>query len=197
MAELEREGMVRGYTVDGCQYWEVVNFNKHQKIDKRADSKLPSWEKRDLRQSPPIPPEKLAEPADSTPIPPEKLPRKGKEQGKDGNGKEQPRNEFADLLFSAFKEEMGSPYKHSREDFIGLAAILKSETKDEVMLRWRRGLRKKKDTGYGPSTIAQLASGKFWNDLAIERRPLGSKQAQPEPEYFQGTGEITAEDIPF
>ena len=104
-----------------------------------------------------------------------------------------PQNEFAEMLFDAFKEEMGSTYKHSKEDFIGLAGILKAETKDEVMLRWRRGLRKKKDTGYGPSTIAQLASGKFWNDLAIERKPFGGKQAQAEPASFVGHGEITSE----
>lgn len=43
--ELETEGHVRRYTVEGQSYLEVVNFVIHQKIDRPSKSKLPPFEK--------------------------------------------------------------------------------------------------------------------------------------------------------
>lgn len=42
LEELEREGCVELYTVDGSSYLEITNWRKHQKIDKPTASKLPS-----------------------------------------------------------------------------------------------------------------------------------------------------------
>ncbi len=41
VAETEREGMTRRYKVDGSTYIEVLNFNRHQKIERPSSSKLP------------------------------------------------------------------------------------------------------------------------------------------------------------
>lgn len=107
-----------------------------------------------------------------------------------------PRDELADALCASFLSETQKAYKPSKADWIQLSSLKATETPSEIAVRWTRGLRNAKSGAFpGVSTFAQLASK--WNDLAIERRPLGSKQAQPEPDYFQGTGEITAEDIPF
>lgn len=42
--ELEREGCVRRYEVDGSIYLEICNWLKHQKIDKPSKSRLPSFD---------------------------------------------------------------------------------------------------------------------------------------------------------
>lgn len=52
--EIRREGLVNIYLVDNQEYLEIVNFAKHQKIDKRSASKLPSSE--NPPESPRIPP---------------------------------------------------------------------------------------------------------------------------------------------
>lgn len=44
LSELEREGCVVRYAVDGSSYVEVANWLSHQKIDKPTPSKLPSSE---------------------------------------------------------------------------------------------------------------------------------------------------------
>lgn len=43
LEELEREGCVARYMVDGATYLQVVNWGKHQKIDKPSKSKLPAF----------------------------------------------------------------------------------------------------------------------------------------------------------
>lgn len=43
MEELEREGCIRCYRVDGQSYVEVANFLNHQKIDHPTKSKLPPF----------------------------------------------------------------------------------------------------------------------------------------------------------
>lgn len=61
--EIRGASLIRIYVVDNVEYLHIVNFNKHQKIDKRTHSKLPP---------PPTFPE-------SSPNPPD---------GREGNGKE-------------------------------------------------------------------------------------------------------------
>lgn len=39
--EIRRESLINIYVVDDIEYLEIVNFSKHQKIDKRTPSKLP------------------------------------------------------------------------------------------------------------------------------------------------------------
>jgi hypothetical protein len=41
LEELERENCIVRYTVDGAKYLQVINWEKHQKIDKPGPSKLP------------------------------------------------------------------------------------------------------------------------------------------------------------
>lgn len=53
-AEIQRQGMVRIYTVDGVEYLQVTQFDRHQKIDKRSASKLPKSPV--ISESPRIPP---------------------------------------------------------------------------------------------------------------------------------------------
>jgi hypothetical protein len=43
LAELEREACIRRYEADGSKYLDVVNWLKHQKIDKPTASKLPDY----------------------------------------------------------------------------------------------------------------------------------------------------------
>ena len=39
--EIRREKLISIYVVDSIEYLQIVNFEKHQKIDKRTPSKLP------------------------------------------------------------------------------------------------------------------------------------------------------------
>ena len=41
IGELRRESLVTTYEVDGQRYLHVNNFSKHQKVDKRTESRLP------------------------------------------------------------------------------------------------------------------------------------------------------------
>jgi hypothetical protein len=41
LGEIRREGLIVGYEVDGKEFFQIVNFHKHQKVDKRTPSKLP------------------------------------------------------------------------------------------------------------------------------------------------------------
>jgi hypothetical protein len=43
LAELEREGCIRRYVVDGSTYLEVCNWLKHQKIDKPSKPQFPEF----------------------------------------------------------------------------------------------------------------------------------------------------------
>ena len=67
LAEISGAGLVTIYTIGGKDYFQVVNFSKHQKIDKRTQSKYPS---------PPKSPDKSPE-----------ITLEGK--GKEGKGKEE------------------------------------------------------------------------------------------------------------
>lgn len=44
LGELEREGCVRRYEVDGSTYLDLPNWLKHQRIDKPSKSRLPAFE---------------------------------------------------------------------------------------------------------------------------------------------------------
>jgi hypothetical protein len=45
--ELEAIGFIRRYQLKGSNYLEIVNWSKHQKVDHKGASKLPSFEDRD------------------------------------------------------------------------------------------------------------------------------------------------------
>lgn len=49
LGELEAEGCVRRYCVDGSQYLDIPNWLKHQKIDKPSASKLPEFDERSVK----------------------------------------------------------------------------------------------------------------------------------------------------
>ena len=72
--EIRRESMVLIYEVDGKWYLQIVNFGKHQKVDKRTPSKLP-----------PPPPNTQGAPPNPAESP-RTVPTEGK--GREGNGKE-------------------------------------------------------------------------------------------------------------
>src|SRR5689334_1625155 len=44
LAELEREHCVVRYSINGDDYLQVVNFQKHQRIDKPSPSKIPPFD---------------------------------------------------------------------------------------------------------------------------------------------------------
>lgn len=44
LTELEREGCIRRYEVNGSHYLEIVNWLKHQKIDRPTPSRLPAFD---------------------------------------------------------------------------------------------------------------------------------------------------------
>jgi hypothetical protein len=41
--ELELEKCIRRYVIDGATYLEIVNWKKHQKIDRPSKSRLPEF----------------------------------------------------------------------------------------------------------------------------------------------------------
>lgn len=75
LGEIRREGMICLYEVDGKEYLQVCNFAKHQKVDKRAPSKLPA---------PPNPPES-----------PRIVPTEGIKEGKGSIGANAPDGRYA------------------------------------------------------------------------------------------------------
>jgi hypothetical protein len=50
--ELERENCIVRYIVDGTTYLQVINWEKHQKIDKPSPSRLPSLENGEMLDNP-------------------------------------------------------------------------------------------------------------------------------------------------
>lgn len=71
LGEIRGKLLIQVYAVDGIEYLQIVNFSKHQKVDKRTASKYPS------------PPALSAESPRITP------PDQGRDQGRD-QGKETP-----------------------------------------------------------------------------------------------------------
>ena len=60
LAELEREHCIRRYVVDGSTYLEIVNWEKHQRVDKPTPSRLPefregSWNIREVSNADLVP----------------------------------------------------------------------------------------------------------------------------------------------
>lgn len=96
LGELRGENLIKVYSVDNKEYFEVCNFTKHQKVDKRSKSKHPS---------PPNSPELPQLP------PTEKEREKEKEgdQGKDSGG--------ADAQKSKNYAFKGKIIRLSQEDF--------------------------------------------------------------------------------
>ena len=43
LTELDEKGCIRRYEVDGSQYIEIVNWLKHQKIDRPSESRIPAF----------------------------------------------------------------------------------------------------------------------------------------------------------
>lgn len=70
--ELRINGVIQVYSVNGVEYLQVIQFSKHQKIDKRSASKLPS---------PPNPAESPRPP----PNHPDGMEGNGMDQGMEGN----------------------------------------------------------------------------------------------------------------
>ena len=44
LSELEQEGCIQRYAIDGASYLEITNWLSHQKIDKPSPSKLPAFD---------------------------------------------------------------------------------------------------------------------------------------------------------
>lgn len=92
VGEIQRNGMVQVYVVDGVEYLQVNNFAKHQKIDKRSASKFPvPPNPAEFPRVPPNPSDSTTNPADFRRIPPTD---QGRDQGmegiKEGKGKDKP-----------------------------------------------------------------------------------------------------------
>jgi hypothetical protein len=71
LSELEREGCVFRYSIDGTSYLEVAKWLSHQKIDKPTPSKIPAFDPRHRI---------LANPRESYPL---DLDQRTKDQGRD------------------------------------------------------------------------------------------------------------------
>lgn len=77
LAELDREKCIRRYEVDGAHYLEVINWLKHQKIDKPTKSKLPSFDEGSRI---------VAKPLEASPTDLDLGPGPGKDQGSEPKG---------------------------------------------------------------------------------------------------------------
>lgn len=141
----------------------VVNFSEHQRIDKPKPSKIAPYfnDSKCLRvqdESKTIPRRVQDE---------SQLERKGKEQGKEGKefapAERAPRE--SDRLCDDFEKLVGEKYSwQGAKDGTAFAKLRKEFSLDEILDRWRKGLRA---SGWQQvRTVAQLASK--WNDLAGE-----------------------------
>lgn len=76
---------------------------------------------------------------------------------------------LSDKLVAEFKAATGKPYRFLEADGVQLARLRKTEADEEILRRWRIGLRS--EGFYLTESIAQLAAK--WNSLATEKGPKG------------------------
>lgn len=76
---------------------------------------------------------------------------------------------LSDKLIAEFKSATGKPYRFLEADGVQLAKLRKTEADEEILRRWRIGLRS--EGFYLTESIAQLAAK--WNSLATEKGPKG------------------------
>ena len=101
LAELSGVGLVQIYVVDGVEYLSLPGFSKHQKIDKRAKSKLPDPPtSAESRRLPPTS-------AESPQIPPPDQGREWIKEGKNAAPEKPARDEERDL-FDRGKQLLGA-----------------------------------------------------------------------------------------
>ena len=94
-------------------------------------------------------------------------------------------------LAAVYGQERGAAYKHGGpKDTLAIKALLPVATDDEIVAKWRMGLRA---TGWAScSTFAQL--GSKWNDLAAPVAPakgsvIHNQQAWgPDDDFLTGIG---------
>jgi hypothetical protein len=204
LAELLSVRLVRPYKSGGQTYLEVINFLKHQVINKPSKKTLmpepESFETIEenthygsttgaLREYSGSLPVGLSESSGST------TPRKGREgKGKEGKGKDQsivdekpstvakdenqntsPIKELTSRLTAAFSEVRKEAYLHGgAKDAVALKRLLSFDAA-EVERRWRRGL-SEADRWLNISTFAQLAQK--WNELGSKAQGVVSIPAQ-------------------
>jgi len=84
LAELEAEGCVVRYLVDGTSYLEISKWLSHQKIDKPTPSKIPAPSEGSRI---------LANPRESSPLDQGPKDQRTKDQGGDGEGERAPRSQ--------------------------------------------------------------------------------------------------------
>ena len=214
--ELLGKKLVRPYQARGQAYLEIINFLKHQVINKPSKKTLlPEPETYEiteenkhsgsttvgLRESSGSVPVAVSESSGST------TPRKGREgKGKDlkalspqkpatGAESEKPSTPGFDVkaltnrLMDTFQEVRGQKYLHGgAKDRLALDRLSKFEP-DEILRRWRRGLEEKVNPWLQVNTFAQLAQ-KF-NDLGAP--PVQPKAFPSEPKAERPRGLTPAE----
>ena len=104
LLELEKENCIVRYKADGGTYVEVLNWLKHQKIDKPSPSKIPPFtdDSRILANIPDT-------------VDKGRLGREGKGRDKEGNGEEGNMGEDEQKILSSINEVLGKSFKGSKE----------------------------------------------------------------------------------
>lgn len=125
LGEIRGASLINVYTVDGIEYLQVSGFEKHQKIDKRSASKLPS-------------PQVSAESPRITPT--EGIKDQGMEGIKEGNGNtpaaaaKAAKGEYTDEFQKAWSAYPARPGSSKKDAFKAWSARLKNGVQPEIIL---------------------------------------------------------------
>lgn len=143
--ELEKQELVRRYTIAGAVYIEVVNWLKHQKIDKPTPSKIPAFVESSRILSKP-------REASTTDL--------EVEVEVEGNGKNKPpANKPAKFSLAAWvPENEWAAFEESRKR---LRKPMTDRARSLVIIE----LEKLKDAGHDPASVLQQSVRKGWLDV--------------------------------
>lgn len=114
---------------------------------------------------------------------------------RDGRAKKPPNPNWQptiQALETAFKDATGHTYRFSGgADGSALSRLLASETPEEILRRWRVGL--KREGWHHTATVAQLAAK--WNDLATGPPTKSGAPIDPLTQGHRTEGPITATEV--
>lgn len=175
VGEIQRNGMVQVYVVEGVEYLQINNFAKHQKIDKRSASKLPiPPNSPESPRIPPNPADSSTNPAESHRIPPTE--GNGRDQGREGIKEGKKQTPVAPLALPEWLPV------ESWEAWLEVRTKKKVPNTQRALAIAIGELDKLRQQGQDPAAILEQATLKGWRGIfplpqavATQPQPVGSR----------------------